>query len=647
MKLFWSGAAYLWLRRIWAGLVLMTLLALVWPAQAQQTAPAQCTPQITSVKSSLANATGPVPELAATQDWAEVSLPDDWTKRWPQHEGAVWYQINWSHPCAVNAEAEPVALGISGMILAGEVFSNQDLIWRDRHLVEPLSRSWNLPRQLLLPAPSLRQGENQIWVRVHGVPTQTPGLLPVRLGSSDEIANWYERRWWHQRSLFVMNMVVSCVLGVLFLFAWIQRPSNTAFGWYALNALCWVLFLSNVLMVEAWPFPNSTAAGKFNALAFFAFCFSFHLFTWRFGGLRFPRIELALWIYTAVVLGAILFVPNSLKVVSPVASWLSLGFGLLGMVQFVFHALCTRKPEHLVYGVCQIAFFVAAVHDYLALTGITSSSEAMTPYTTPLTMLSLALILGRQIELNMRRTERFNQELAQSVTVACDELSTTLEREHELALSHSRLQERMSVSQDLHDSLGGSLVRSIASVEQATQPMSNPQFLSMLKLMRDDLRQMIDAGTGGATHTPATPKEWAAPLRYRFVGLFDELDVTSRWDIPAAWSSVPAPLQCLALTRLVEEALTNVIKHSRAKNVLIELILPNSEVLELRITDDGVGFDVQAQSGSMGVGMRSMRSRVERQQGRLTVSSQPSGGTCIEVQMPLEAGSTTGHQSLV
>ncbi len=647
MNFFWPGLAYLLLRRTWLGLIVLALLALAWsPAQAQQTQSAQCTPQITSIKSSRTSATGPVPELAATQDWVEISLPDDWTRRWPDYEGAVWYQINWSHPCALNAASEPVALGIHGVVLAGEVFSNQDLLWRDKHLVEPLSRSWNVARQWLLPASSLRQGENQIWIRVHGIPTQSPGLLPVHLGSSVEIANWYEHRWWHQHSLFVINIMVSCVLGVLFLFAWIQRRSNTAFGWYALNALCWVLFLSNFLMVDAWPFPNSLAFAKFNALAFFAFCFSFHLFTWRFGGLRFPRIELALWLYTAAVLGAILFVPNALETISRPASWMSLSFGLVGMCQFVFHAWHTRKPEHLVYAFCQVAFFAAAVHDYMIFTGIISGTQALMPYTTPLTMLSLALILGRQMELNRRRTERFNHELTHSVTVACDELSTTLEREHKLALSHSLLQERLTLSQDLHDSLGGSLVRSIASVEQSTQPLSNPQFLSMLKLMRDDLRQMIDAGTSGSTHTPATPREWAAPLRYRFVGLFDELDVASRWEIPAAWNKVPAPLQCLALTRLVEEALTNVIKHSRAKNVLVELSLPNSEVLELRITDDGVGFDVQTQAGSMGVGMRSMRSRVERQHGRLTVSSQPSAGTCIEVQMPIDGGNTSGHQAL-
>lgn len=56
----------------------------------------------------------------------------------------------------------------------------------------------------------------------------------------------------------------------------------------------------------------------------------------------------------------------------------------------------------------------------------------------------------------------------------------------------------------------------------------------------------------------------------------------------------PSALQCLGLTRLVEEVLSNTIKHSRARQVRVQCTQPQGGALCLRIEDDGVGFDVEA-----------------------------------------------------
>ena len=53
--------------------------------------------------------------------------------------------------------------------MAGQVFINDDLLWQDQSLVEPLSRSWNMPRYWSLPSSILKQGENILWVRVVGL----------------------------------------------------------------------------------------------------------------------------------------------------------------------------------------------------------------------------------------------------------------------------------------------------------------------------------------------------------------------------------------------------------------------------------------------------------------------------------------------
>ena len=593
-----------------------------------------CTPRILGVQAARTPPTGPIPEADTAIAWTNVTLPDQWQHRWPHHNGAVWYRLDWQLNCI--DPAQPIALSLHSIVMAGEVYINQDLLWRDQHLQEPLSRSWNLPRYTLLPASTLQPGLNHIWIRVHGQAAQTPGLGEVRLGDPAMVRPWYEATQWSQRTLPLVNLVVSGLLGTLFLCAWLLRRSHTVYGWYAFNCGCWVLFLTNLLATEAWPFPSTLAMTRANLLLFVLFGASYCVFTWRFGGQQLPRLEKCLWWLTGLACGFAVLAPETwLNHASPVVMAFVL-MALANTLQFPFHAWRTRNPMHCIYAGFLLLFMLAGLHD-MGLLHQWWQGPPLTPYSAVLTMLALSVLLGREVTRNMQRIENFNQELTHSVAQACDELGQTLEREHALALRHSRLEERLQLSHDLHDSLGGSLVRSIAYVEQAHQPLANAQMLSMLKLMRDDLRQLIDHSANSNTDVPATPSIWAAPLRHRFIGLFDALGIQSDWLIPAHWQQSPSALQCLGLTRVVEEALTNVLKHSRATQVRIELLQPQPQALLLRVRDNGVGFDVSgAQQHGLGVGMRSMRARLERFHGSLRIQSAP-GATVLEATLLLNA----------
>jgi signal transduction histidine kinase len=119
--------------------------------------------------------------------------------------------------------------------------------------------------------------------------------------------------------------------------------------------------------------------------------------------------------------------------------------------------------------------------------------------------------------------------------------------------------------------------------------------------------------------------------------LVDELDISATWRVPELWRTPPSALQCMALTRLVEESLVNVLKHSRARRVELELRQSESDHLELRIEDDGVGFDVAAVlRAGISVGMRSMHTRIARVGGALEVASQP-GRTALTATLGLRA----------
>lgn len=87
--------------------------------------------------------------------------------------------------------------------------------------------------------------------------------------------------------------------------------------------------------------------------------------------------------------------------------------------------------------------------------------------------------------------------------------------------------------------------------------------------------------------------------------------------------------------RIAQEALTNILKHARAKHVAVRLSL-GEENLRLQITDDGVGFDPQAVGEKSGLGLRGIAERAQRIGGKLRVRSAPGKGTTIDVEVGLK-----------
>ncbi len=95
------------------------------------------------------------------------------------------------------------------------------------------------------------------------------------------------------------------------------------------------------------------------------------------------------------------------------------------------------------------------------------------------------------------------------------------------------------------------------------------------------------------------------------------------------------PKECaLCLYRIVQEGLRNVVKHAQAKKVLIRLTGSYTDIT-LLIQDSGIGFDPARHTGKRGLGLSSMKERVQLIQGTLSIHAQPGQGTAIEVKIPL------------
>ena len=110
-----------------------------------------------------------------------------------------------------------------------------------------------------------------------------------------------------------------------------------------------------------------------------------------------------------------------------------------------------------------------------------------------------------------------------------------------------------------------------------------------------------------------------------------QIDFVER-DVP----KLMPPDTVLCLFRIVQEGLRNVSKHSRASKTEVRLEA-DSKAISLRLSDNGVGFELSQSFASIGIGIRSMKERTWMLGGRFEVVSQPMQGTQINVFIPLNS----------
>jgi signal transduction histidine kinase len=87
------------------------------------------------------------------------------------------------------------------------------------------------------------------------------------------------------------------------------------------------------------------------------------------------------------------------------------------------------------------------------------------------------------------------------------------------------------------------------------------------------------------------------------------------------------------LVRIVQEALTNIRKHARAKSVQVQLV-QDEDRLQVLVEDDGIGFAEPA-AGNSHFGLQTMSERAQSVDGKVEVTSIPGAGTCVAIELPL------------
>jgi signal transduction histidine kinase len=168
---------------------------------------------------------------------------------------------------------------------------------------------------------------------------------------------------------------------------------------------------------------------------------------------------------------------------------------------------------------------------------------------------------------------------------------------------------------------------------------SNPQ-RQRLESVRRQLGVLLQAvrDLSQLLHPPALDDLGLVPALQSLVGKFmQQSQIEIMLKTPENPPRLPHAIE-LAVYRVVQEALTNMARHSRARTGAIELAT-EANAVRLRIADDGCGFDPEQQrrSANSGTGLTGMRERIAAHGGELEVESRPQAGTRLQIMIPLNA----------
>jgi signal transduction histidine kinase len=248
-------------------------------------------------------------------------------------------------------------------------------------------------------------------------------------------------------------------------------------------------------------------------------------------------------------------------------------------------------------------------------------------FVTELALAAAAIALGSVVRL-------VRQVRTQSAHIAA------LTAAEQSRIAEARMQsERVQIARDLHDTIGHTL--SVASLHtsvaaEAEDPDDRTAALERvrgatsvaLRELRRTVRVLREEPTGEATPGPASALGLASVSAVVDAARVAGVDVDIAVDLDP--SALPRPVDAAAF-RIVQESMTNVLRHSGATAARISAQMHGDEII-VRIVDDGHGGSTEPEPGA---GIRGMRERAELLGGRLGAGPTSEGFT-VEAHLPIE-----------
>lgn len=540
---------------------------------------------------------------------------------------AVWYRIELP---ATQVTSQLGALYLPRWHTFGHlsIYVDRTLIYNS--LADGVFGAFNDPLFVQLPVDLAdAQRPLELLIRTDSAREIGGAVSSIWLGPPLVLKRMYDIRRMLQNRVPQITSSIFLVLGAFALAVWARRRHEiTQLQFFVLSVLFYIrnlhYYIDDIWIPDHWfSWLTVNSLGWLDVVVYF---FAFNLYGQRYR--LFERILVGAMLVASALTLPLGIVENNLAMLSPLAYLIFTGvsFGVAALLSIV-----SWRARSLECGVLAAILWLnlfLGVHDWM-LQNWRSDIESV--YLLPFGVLALfAMFLTTVLR-------RYLAALTASEKASAQLEARLAEREQELRESYGKLreveqaqllsQERQRLMREMHDGLGSALMSSLIAVERGQ--MQTPDIVQVLRECVDDLKLTIDSLEPVGDDLLLL----LATLRYRLEGRLQAAGIQLVWAVePVPNLSWLNPALSLHILRIVQEILTNVLKHAHAKSIRVAAIREGDNVV-VAVEDDGVGFDV-AGLIQPGRGLANMRQRAALLGATLEVESR-AGATRVCLRLPI------------
>jgi signal transduction histidine kinase len=519
-------------------------------------------------------------ELQGT--WQTVTLPHALTRQLlpvsdeanpvRQPTTVTWYRLQLP---ALTSIDSPRYLYIPRWKTDGQiaVYGDSRLIYRSHANI--FWNGWNIPLLISIEPTTDTATPRQILLRIERPHGSGGGISTVWAGEGMSLSWRYHMRYLLQVQLPYMSSAAFLTAGILSLLIWFRRGHEILYLLFFLVALSSFLRTlhyhvgeNRLLLSDQW-FSWLTVNSLFWLIT------AVHFFLNHLHGFTSPRLNRGILFVTAslsLITLPVFTVLQSIYLLSPLAYIVLMIMGLtVGIVGF-YRSMQAQSSDGKLLGSWCLISMVFWLHDwFLQSNHIDIESIYLGPYTNFVAFLLFLKIIFRRYLGAIDEVRKVNAGLAHRLEIREAELlkihRCQRDTEHQLTLTN----ERQRMMEDMHDGVGSSLRTALLEIEKGQ--LSVTMVADVLKDCIDDLKLAIDA----MEPVQADLLLLMATLRFRLGPRLENAGLRLRWEI----KDVPAldwigPGDALHILRILQEAFTNIIKHTQATEICVTTDVENA-----------------------------------------------------------------------
>jgi len=488
-------------------------------------------------------------------------------------------------------------------------------------LASPLAATATLVQ---LPHSMLATGRNEITLSFYAGPMILARHVPrLYVGSEAAVAPNFKLRVFIEERLQTIALGAQLVIGIGILFAYFYRPRAPDFAWMAA-----LVVLASIVALGLFTGFEPDGANFWPTIVPLAPAVGLVLIGVALALIHVPpprALRLLAMAVTVVLVASVLTGLLTSRVViaaisvPPMIACFAVACGVIA-----YGALWRHNTEARLLLTPIVLLWWFAARDMGVSAGLIDGSILLSGYGRLLFLAAATAVLMRRLAVSLDQLDHANENLNQRLAAREAELATLHRQERIEAAQPVREQERQRLTHDLHDGISGHLVSIIAMAER-TDTGAKPIEQAAREAL-DDLRLVIYSLELGDRELPLA----LANFRERLIPQLQRIGVTLDWStakLPEVTGVTPG--NALTILRILQEAITNALKHGPARNISIRGAMIDGGKAAIMVENDGRPFA----TGGKGHGLANMRRRASSLKGELQLEPL-SAGTRLTLLLP-------------